>query len=126
LQKITTATAARALGVDRKVLDNILSREGRHLVQPGRQGRCRRLPVAALEVLAVALLLNRDLEIPVAKGIDLAKSLRSAPNQEIGVGRLGKLIFSVSALRPLLLASIGEAIEEVHPPRRGRPPSKTP
>jgi hypothetical protein len=125
LQKITTATAAVALGVDRKSLDNILAREARHLLPDGRQGRSRRLPVATLETLAIALILNRDIGIPVSKGIDLAESLRKAPNQEIGIGRLGKLHFDVAGLRPSLSAAIDEAIEEVHPRRRGRPPSAT-
>ena len=123
MQKITTATAAIALGVERKSLDNILTREARHLVPAGRQGRSRRLPMATLETLAIALVLNRDLKIPVAVGIELAESLRSSPNQEIGIGRLGKLQFDIAGLRPSLSAAIAEAIEEVHPRRRGRPAS---
>lgn len=121
MQKVTTATAAVALGVERKLLDNILSREARHLVPGGRQGRSRRIPIATIETLAIALLLHRDLEIPVSRGVELAESLRTSPIQEIGIGRLGKLYFDVAGLRPSLSEAINEAIEEVHPRRRGRP-----
>lgn len=123
MQKITTATAAIALGIERKSLDNILGREAKLLVPEGRQGKSRRLQMATIETLSIALLLNRDLKIPIAKGIELAESLRTSPNQEIGIGRLGKLHFDVAGLRPSLVAAVNEAIEEVHPSRRGRPAS---
>jgi len=123
LRKITTTTAAMALGIDRKNLDNILCREGRNLIPDGRQGRSRQVPIATLETLAIALVLNRDLRIPLTKGIELAESLRKAPNQEIGIGRLGTLHFDIAKLRPSLSHAVEEAIEEVHPRRRGRPAS---
>ena len=120
MRRVTTETAARALGVDRKVLDNILAREGRHLVPIGRQGISRRLPTETLETLAIALILNRDLKIPVARCVDLAESLRNAPTREIGIGRLGKLAFDVDRLRETLVAALEEAIDDVHPRPRGR------
>ena len=121
MQKITSLTAAVALGIERKVLDNILSRDGRHLLPSGRQGRSRRLPFAALETLAIALLLHRDLRVPLSRGFELAESLRSSQNHEIGVGRLGKLRFDLDRLVSSLEQAVAEAIDEIHPPRRGRP-----
>jgi hypothetical protein len=69
-------------------------------------------------------LLNRDLGIPVAKGLELAESLRTSSNREIGIGRLGSLRFDLDRLRPSLEQAIDEAIDEVHPLRRGRPRSE--
>ena len=61
MQKLTTTAAAATLGVDTKALDNILSREASHLVPRGARGKSRRISAHVLELVAVALLLKRDL-----------------------------------------------------------------
>ena len=123
MREVTSQTAALTLGIKQKALDNLLGREGRRLLPRGRQGRGRRLPLAILEIVAVALLLKRDLGVSIARGLELAEQLAAAPNSRLPLGRLGTLHFDLLALRQSLLPAIAEAIESIQPPRRGRPRS---
>jgi hypothetical protein len=120
---VSTRTAATALGIAPKLLDNVLSREARSLVSPGRQGRERRIAFAALERIAVALILNRDLGVSVARGLELAEQLLREPQgRELSLGSLTTLRFDTAHLRRALESAILEAVDEVVPPRRGRAP----
>jgi hypothetical protein len=122
MRTFSTATAAHALGVDRKVLDNMLTREAKGLVGVGRRGKDRRISFRVLEQLALALLLKRDLGVSLARGLELAGSIAQSPTGEIAVGSLGVLRYEHSGLRSPLEAALADALEEVAPPRRGRPP----
>ena len=126
MQKLTTATAAATLGVDRKALDNILSREASHLVPSGVRGKSRRISVHVLELVAVALVLKRDLGIPIARGLDLATRLSESVSGEIPFGRFGTLRFNFNPLRSAMQQSIADIVEQTVPPERGRPPSPHP
>ena len=122
MRTFSTATAAHALGVDRKVLDNLLTREAKALVGVGRRGKDRRISFLVLEQLALALLLKRDLGVSLAKALELAAAIAHSPTGEIAVGSLGTLRYVHSGLRSPLEAALADALEEVAPPRRGRPP----
>lgn len=121
MRTLSTASAAAAIGVDRKTLDNVLAREAKSLILTGQHGRSRRIPVAALERIAVAFVLNRDLGVSVAKGLELAQLIFAAPSSRVAVGSLGTLTFDVSSLRRTLELAIDEALESVAEPARGRP-----
>ena len=116
----STETAAVALGVTTKRLDNFISRWGRTLVEPGKRGRARALDQPTLEVIATALLLCRDLGMPgdlaIAFGRRLVRDGGSAH-----VGTLGVLSFDVARLRNVLEHTIADAVETLPPRRRGRP-----
>ncbi|MFI5233168.1 MAG: hypothetical protein ACHQSE_11735 [Gemmatimonadales bacterium] len=103
------------------MLDNALAREARSLFLTGRRGRSRQIPVAALEQIAVAFVLNRDLGVSVAKGIELAQLILASPSAPVAIGSLGALTFDVSRLRRTLELAIDEALESVAEPARGRP-----
>ena len=120
---LSTDTSAVALGVDRKVLDNVLSREGRALLGRGSRGRSRRISIAALERIAIALILNRDLGVSVAKGLQLAEAIISSPIGQAAVGSLGVLAFDLPLLRRTLELAVDDALEAVAPRTRGRPRS---
>ena len=122
MQKLTTTTAAATLGVDTKALDNILSREASHLVPRGARGKSRRISAHVLELVAVALLLKRDLGIPIARGLDLATKLGESVSGEIQFGRFGILRFNINPLRSAMQQSIADIVEQTVPPERGRPP----
>jgi hypothetical protein len=124
MRTLSTASAAVALGLDRRVLDNILSREGRSIILTGRRGRGRRIPVGALEQIAVAIILNRDLGVGIARAVEIARQLIDSPSSSVAVGSLGALSFDVSRLRGALEFSIDEALESVAEPIRGRPRSR--
>ena len=59
----STEAAALALGVDSKTLDNFITRAGRALVPQGRRGLDRQIDERALLIIAVAMLLGRDLGV---------------------------------------------------------------
>ena len=120
---LSTDASAAALGIDRKTLDNILAREARSLIGTGRRGKSRRIPVAMLERVAVALILKRDLGVNLAKGFELAERILASPVSAVTVGSLGTLTFDVTRLRQALEHSIGEALESVAERTRGRPRS---
>ena len=123
MKTLSTTSAADALGVDRKVLDNVLAREARSLVSAGRRGRNRRLPVAALEQIAVALVLNRDLGVSIARGLELGALILASPASPIAIGGLATLMFDSSRLCRALDLAVGDALESIAEPLRGRPRS---
>src|ERR1039458_1420103 len=106
MRMLSTDAAALALGIEKKSLDNILSREGRSLLPSGRRGRGRRIPMAALERVAIALILDRDLGVGLANGLELAGKVLGAPTSSIQFGSLGTLSLDVESLRRKLDRSI--------------------
>jgi hypothetical protein len=138
LTGVSTRTAAVALGVAPKLLDNILAREARSLVAPGRRGRERRITFAALERIAIALVLNRDVGVSIARGLELAGQLLREPGvrepgvrepgvrepgvRELSLGSLTMLRFDAVHLNRALESACIEAVDELMPPRRGRTP----
>lgn len=121
MQTFTTATAAIALGIKAKALDNLLSRSFHGLLPRGRRGRARRVPMDVLELVTLALLLKRDLGIPTPNAVELARAIRRAPHGEIGVGSLAVLHFDITRLHEMLERALADALETFAPPRRGRP-----
>ncbi len=121
MKTVSTDAAAFALGVDRKIIDNVLAREGRKLVGRGRQGKSRRISMVALELIAVALILNRDLGVSIARGLQLAVEIVAAPQGRINIGSLSSLTFDLTHLREPLSLAVDDAIEGVAPRTRGRP-----
>jgi hypothetical protein len=137
LRAITTATAAAVLSVDRKSLDNLLSRIGADLLSTGRQGVERKIPVEALEDIALTAELVDRLTIPIREAFSLARRLlgrdaldlttttRDAEPEFVGSLNLGPFIHlgvDLQALRAELHARLEIAIESHVRPRRGRPP----
>ncbi|MFI5244191.1 MAG: hypothetical protein ACHQQR_03120 [Gemmatimonadales bacterium] len=123
MRTLSTDVSATALGVDRKILDNVLAREGRSLIGAGSRGRRRRISVETLERVAIALILNRDVGVSIAKGLELAERVLEAPGTPLTLGPLSSLAFDVPSLRGALESSIVEALESVAEPTRGRPRS---
>ena len=120
----STVEAAFALGTTPKLLDNLLAREAKHLIVSGRQGRSRKIDEQVLEVLAVALLIRRDLSVPVGKSIDLASVIVTSGSFQASVGGLAVLRFDLAALRQVLKQALSDAVADQSPIRRGRPPAK--
>jgi hypothetical protein len=119
---ITTAAAAAVLEIDIKSVDNILSREGKHLIRSGKQGTRRRIDTAALLPIAVAIVLNRELGVPLRRGLEIGGKFLDSRDSSVAVGQLGVLSFDIDALRSHLTAVLAEVLEQTAPPKRGRPP----
>jgi hypothetical protein len=118
---ITTAAAA-VLDVDIKSLDNILSREGKHLIRGGKQGTRRRIDTAALLPIAVAIVLKRELGVPLSRGLEIGGIVLVSPASSLAVGQVGVLSFDVDVLQSHLTTVLAEVLEQTALPKRGRPP----
>ena len=122
MRAVTTGTAAFALGITKKDLDNILSRYGVRGYERGRQGVARRLSQASIEQVALAIDLARDYSIPVPTALLLAEEALSS-REGVITSPGGHLAIHVDLdrIRRELQAKLAEAIENIIPPRRGRP-----
>ena len=116
----TIATAALTLGTSMKWLDNALSHNRVSGVAQQRQGVSRRLTVEALVSLALAILLVRELGLPIAKAIAVAENL--AKNEgRYNASRGLMLTLDLSSFRTDLLERLENAVEIAPVPKRGRP-----
>lgn len=125
MRAVTTGTAAFALGIHKKDLDNILSRYPIRGYERGRQGIARRLSMASIEQVAIAIDLTRDYSIPIPTALLLAEEALSSREGVIAApgGHLA-LHVDLERIRRDLHAKLTDAIEFVIPPRRGRPPAR--
>ncbi|HEX9127873.1 MAG TPA: hypothetical protein VF850_01815 [Gemmatimonadaceae bacterium] len=116
----TIATAALTLGTSMKWLDNVLSHNRVSGVAQQRQGVSRRLTVEGLVGLAVAILLVRELGLPIAKAIAVAENLAKNEGRYIASRGL-MLVLDLSSFRADLLERLENAVEIAPIPKRGRP-----
>ncbi len=129
MRAITTATAAVALGMERKALDNLLLQLGPLALPTGRQGVERRIPVALLETLAMTTDLVNATGMRIREAFELSSTLiasadRSASPDEVGAATLGpylRLEAELGSLRRELTQRLELAIETVVRRPRGRP-----
>lgn len=126
----SVATAALALGIEHKWLDNLLSQNTVQGVSQSRQGVQRRLAPAALYVIATIHRLNRGLQIPVARALELAHDLWRIPGAEPSGNPAVVSLEGVSLtvdreeLRRLVDEAVVGALEIAPRTRRGRPRRK--
>ena len=120
----TVATAALALRVPAKWIDNTLSHFSVQGVSQARQGVSRKLSVDALTVLSIALSLIQDLDTPVANALEIATQLaRSGGTLVLPLGMI--LRVDLQKINTAILERLEHAVEIAPLPRRGRPPQKT-
>jgi hypothetical protein len=115
----TVATAAVALGVSSKWVDNALSHYRVAGVAQSRQGVARRLTVEAVTVLEITLRLMRTLRIPAATALQVGQELSRQGSAWPGEGC--ELRLDVDAVRSSVVQRLAEAVEYTPVPRRGRP-----
>ena len=126
----SVATAALALKVEPKWLDNLLSQNRVPGVAQAGQGVQRRIQPEAIYLIATAHALNRDFQIPVGAALRLAQALWAKPGDrepEAPSGIVqGDLAVSVNRaeLRQRMATALAEALEIAPRPRRGRPPKR--
>src|ERR1051325_6863163 len=120
----TVATAALALNVPIKWLDNTLSHVPVQGVSQSRQGIARKLSVESLTILAIAIAIIRDLDSPVRNAVEIATQLiRLGGTVTLASGITVNVDIQDTASR--LLDHLEHAVEIAPLPRRGRPPLKT-
>ena len=121
----TVATAALALGVPVKWVDNLLS----HYKVPGirqeRQGIARRLSIEGLLILAITVLLVDELGVPAGKAVVVAEGMIKNGGRFVAPKGLTVAI-DLPVFEAGLIERLESAVEVAPTPRRGRPPaSKT-
>lgn len=120
----TIATAALALGVPVKWVDNVISHFRISGVEQQHQGIARRLSVDSILILSLISMLGEDLDVPIARARDIAQLLIA------GGGRITwpdgiQLSLELASIREQLLERLASAVEVAPLPRRGRPPTNT-
>ena len=125
MRAYTVATAAVALGVGAKWVDNVLSHHALPGVTQSRQGVARRLTVEAVGVLEIALRLTRAFGIPVRRALALAEGfVIDSPQISKEFDGL-EIRVDLRAIHSELAVRLSEAVEFAPTPRRGRPRSRT-
>jgi len=117
----TVATAALALGVPAKWIDNALSHHKVSGVVQERQGVLRKLTIEGLLALSIALLLSAELGSSVADAISIAQEMIADRGVTIFAEGL-KIELDLETFRNQLLSRLEHAVEVAPLPRRGRPP----
>src|ERR1051325_765556 len=120
----TLATAALALNVTSKWLDNTLSHNRVQGVVQSRQGVSRRLPIESLTLIAITLDLIADFEIPLPKALDIATRLAASAGK-LTLQSGARIEVDLPRITETLLQRLEHAVEVAPLPRRGRPPQKT-
>ena len=120
----TIATAALALQVSTKWLDNTLSHCGVQGVSQTRQGVSRKLSIEALTILAIALVLINDLGMATAAAIEIATQLTQSGGRIVLRDSIA-IELDIHGVNAALLERLERAVEIAPLPRRGRPPQKT-
>ena len=119
MRAVTTATAAAVLGIERKALDNILSRLGEDVVPKGRQGVERRIPVALLSELLLTTEIGQRLGGSVREAFALAQRLTHG---ESNLGPFLMISADIASIKAEIDQQLEVAIESVVRRPRGRPP----
>ena len=116
----TIATAALALEIPLKWLDNALSHHKVTGVHQKRQGIARRLTIDGLLSLGVSIRLNNALGIPLARAIEIAESITTGSGQYTSPDGISVRL-NLDGLQSQLLERLESAVEIAPAPRRGRP-----
>ena len=118
----TVATAALALGMAIKWVDNVLSHNEIGGIRQERQGIARRLSVEGLLTLALTALLIHELGVPTTRAIAIAEGIIEANGRH--VGKDGLIVeIDLPTFQASLLERLENAVEVAPVPRRGRPPA---
>lgn len=116
----TVATAALALGMPAKWVDNVLSHYSLPGIRQERQGVARRLSIDGLLLLALTALLTRDLGIPTARAIAVSEDLAKSDGRHTSPQGV-HLQLDLASFYALLLERLENAVEIAPIPKRGRP-----
>lgn len=119
-----TATAAAALGVSPKWLDNLLSHNKIDGVLSKRQGVARRLSRSAVELVAIVRDLSTALGLSTAAALRVAEHLLQEPGRKYAISPSVTLSLDIAALNIEVAGRLAHAVEMAPHPVRGRPLKK--
>lgn len=122
MRAVTTATAAAAIGLHKKALDNLLGRLELPEAVSGRQGVDRRIPVSLLPDLLLTAELADQLGIPTRLAFALARRLAAG---SIEAGPFLRVHADTESIQGEVERQLEIAIETVVRKPRGRPRTLT-
>ncbi len=122
MRAVTTGTAAAAIGLQKKALDNLLGRLELPEAISGRQGVDRRIPVSLLPDLLLTAELSDQLGIPHRVAFALARRLASGT---VEAGPFLRFHADMESIQGEVDRQLEIAIETVVRKPRGRPRSPT-
>ena len=117
----TIATAALALDMPAKWLDNTLSHIKILGVRQEKQGVARRITIDGLLVLSISALLIDELGLSLSRAARIAETLASSNGLYTSPGGVA-IQLDLERLRFRLLERLEHAVEVAPIPKRGRPP----
>jgi hypothetical protein len=118
LRAVTTATAAAAIGLHKKALDNLLGRLALPEAISGRQGVERRIPVTLLPDLLLTAELADQLGLPIRSAFALARRLTDG---SVEAGPFLRVEADRGSIQAEIDRQLEVAIETVVRKPRGRP-----
>lgn len=118
MRAVTTATAAVAIGLQKKALDNLLGRLDLPEAPSGRQGVERRIPVSLLPQLLLTAELSNLLDMPIRSAFALARRLVAG---DVAAGPFLQLRVDTESITAEIDRQLEVAIETVVRRPRGRP-----
>jgi hypothetical protein len=119
-----TATAASALDVSPKWLDNLLSHNTLDDLESESQGVARRLSFGTIMIVMLARDFVDSMAMPSSAALKLATRLLATTNGELAISPQLSIDLDVDALRSTVLTRLARAVETSPTPRRGRPPKR--
>lgn len=125
MRAYTVATAALALDVDTKWIDNLLSHHPIPGVAHAQRGVRRRIPPGSIRIIAVARTLATDLSLPLNRAVDLAIDIEARERSDIRISDLIVLHLDRDRLHADLARRLNDAAEFAAVPRRGRKPRRS-
>jgi hypothetical protein len=117
----TVATAAVALGLPVKWVDNVLSHNKLIGVRQERQGVARRLTIESILALALTALLIQELGLSSTRAIIAAEAIVQNRGRYLSPQGV-RIEVNLEAFQAGLLEQLEQAVEVAPLPRRGRPP----
>ena len=119
-----TATAATAIGVTSKWLDNLLSHNHIPGVQSESQGVSRRLSLAAVTQIALTKELIQLLNVPIPTAVQVASTMLADPDgKSLGDSPI-RMTIDLHEFQAEVLQCLARAVELAPTRRRGRPPKR--
>jgi hypothetical protein len=119
-----SAAAAFAIGRPPKWLDNVLSRYSITGIPRQTRGLSRAISLDALMILRITSDLCADLDLPVAKSLELAHALTASSDGTAVLSSGLRVQVDLTRARRALEHRLLETAETHLPPPRGRPPTR--
>lgn len=116
------AISSLALDVERKWLDNLLAQHDVPGVERVARGVSRQLSMRALVAAAVVRDLQRELGVPVARGLEVARHAADSHGHDMPLSPALSVRFDLSLIEREIGHRLIHAMERAAPRRRGRPP----